>query len=159
MKTSIKFLLAFLAVLVVMMGFSGCITMPSSELLPIGKLENIVRLDDQSYKLYFSNNQTCILDASVVRGIDIGQYYQMIITVDTRFLLSSKNFNPYPPVVYGELVRVNPPDGETTADFPTVTFSNNVTYWVIGDFIFPITLDAKYEWKPTPIGQIVGFNK
>jgi hypothetical protein len=159
MKTSIKFLTAFLVVLVVMIGFSGCVTMPSSELLPIGKLENIIRLDDQSYKLYFSNNQTCVVDAFIVKEIAVGQYYQIIISADTRFLLSSRNFNPYPPVLYGELVKVNPPDGETVAHFPTVTFSDNVTQWVVGDFIFPITLDAKYEWKPAPVGQIVGYNK
>lgn len=159
MKTSIKFLLAFLAVLVVVMGFSGCATMPSSELLPIGKLENIVRLDDQSYKLYFSNNQTCIVDAFIVNRIAIGQYYQIIISLNTRFIISSKNFNPYPPTVYGRLVEVSPPDRENMAHFPTVTFSNNVTYWFIGDFYYPVTLDTKYELKTTPVGHIVGYNK
>jgi hypothetical protein len=157
MKTWIKFLLAFLAILVVGVGFSGCATMPSSEPLPIGKLENIVQLDKQWYKLYFSDNQTCIVDASFVSKIAIGQYYQIIISVDTRFLLLSKNFTPYPPIVYGNLVKVSPPDRETVAYFRTITLSNNVTYWVVGDFYFPITLNAKDGWKITPEGQITWY--
>jgi hypothetical protein len=157
MKKWIKILLAFLAILVMVMGFSGCATMPSSELLPIGKLENIVQLDIQWYKLYFSDNQTCIVDASIISRIVIGQYYQIIISIDTRFLLLSKNFTPYPPIVYGNLVQVSPPDRETIAHFHTVTFSNNAIHWVVGDFNFPITLDAKHEWTATPEGQITWY--
>ncbi len=157
MKKWTKFLLAFLAILVMVMGFSGCATMPSSEPLPIGKLENIVQLDQHWYKLYFSDNQTCMVDASIISGIAVGQYYQIVISIDTRFLLLSKNFTPYPPIVYGNLVKVSPPDRETMAHFGTVTFSNNVTYWVVGDFNFPIALDAKHEWAATPEGQITWY--
>jgi hypothetical protein len=158
MKTSIKFLMAFLVILVVTMGFSGCATMPSSELLPIGKLVNIVQLDKQWYKLYFSDNQTCLVDAFTASRIAIGQYYQITISVNTRFLLSSKNFNPYPPIVYGKLVRVSPPDRENMEYSCIVISSNNETFWVIGDFYSPIILDTKFEWKITPVGQIIGYN-